>query len=197
MENSKVFTIFAGINGAGKSTLYYSLGPEKFGVRLNTDEIVKERGQDWQNAGAQFEAAKTLFEVQEECFSKGISFNRETTLSGYNIIKTIKQAKALSFKINLMFVGIDDIDIAKKRVASRVAQGGHGISEKVMENRFSHMFKNLINILPECDSVQLFDNSKNGFDLAGFKYNDSIVKTKDCKWINSLINELNNSNEMQ
>ena len=53
MENSKVFTIFAGINGAGKSTLYYTLGPKKFGVRLNTDEIVKERGQDWKNAGAQ------------------------------------------------------------------------------------------------------------------------------------------------
>lgn len=197
MENSKVFTIFAGINGAGKSTLYYTLGPKKFGVRLNTDEIVKERGQDWKNAGAQYEAAKTLFEIQEECFSKGISFNRETTLSGYNIIKTIKQAKALSFKVNLMFVGIDNIDIAKKRVANRVEQGGHGISEKIMDTRFSHMIDNLIKVLPECDSVQLFDNSKNGFDLAGFKYNNNIVKIKDCKWIDSLITELNNSNEMQ
>ena len=197
MENSKVFTIFAGINGAGKSTLYYTLGPEKFGVRLNTDEIVKERGQDWQNAGAQYEAAKTLFKVQEECFSKGISFNRETTLSGYNILKTIKQAKNLSYQINLMFIGVNDISIAKKRVANRVKQGGHGISEEVMNDRFSHMFENLKKVLSECDSVQLYDNSTSGFNLVGFKEKDTIVKIKNIKWLDDLIYELNNNNEMQ
>lgn len=197
MENSKVFTIFAGINGAGKSTLYYTLGPDKFGVRLNTDEIVKERGEDWKDTAAQFEAAKTLFEVQNECFSKGISFNRETTLSGYNIIKTIKQAKSLSYKVNLMFVGVDDIDIAKKRVLSRVNKGGHGISEKIMDIRYSHIFENLMQVMPYCDSIQLFDNSKNGFDLAGYKYNNAFVKIKDCKWLDSLIFELDKNNQMQ
>jgi len=46
MQNSKVYTIFAGINGAGKSTLFQSESNVDFGVRLNFDEIVKTRGKD-------------------------------------------------------------------------------------------------------------------------------------------------------
>lgn len=197
MENSKTFTIFAGINGAGKSTLYYTLGPDNFGVRLNTDEIVKENGKDWRDASAQFEAAKILFEKQKECFEKGISLNRETTLAGYNIIKTIREAKALSYKINLIYIGVNDLSLAKKRVNERVSKGGHGVSEKVMDVRFSHMMDNLIKIFPECDKVQLFDNSENGFNLVGYKFNNEIVKIKDCKWLNNIINDLDQNKTMQ
>ena len=38
--SSPVYTLFAGVNGAGKSTFYRTLGQD-FGVRVNTDEILK------------------------------------------------------------------------------------------------------------------------------------------------------------
>ena len=43
MLNIKRYTIFAGVNGAGKSTLFGVYNSEDLGVRLNTDEIAKER----------------------------------------------------------------------------------------------------------------------------------------------------------
>ena len=47
MESSKTFTIFAGVNGAGKSTLYAADDSADLGVRLNSDELVREGGADW------------------------------------------------------------------------------------------------------------------------------------------------------
>ncbi|MBP5308912.1 MAG: hypothetical protein J6Z34_07245 [Clostridia bacterium] len=64
MQNSKVYTIFAGINGAGKSTLFQSESNVDFGVRLNSDEIVKARGKDWQDSKAQIEAGKEILRLQ-------------------------------------------------------------------------------------------------------------------------------------
>ena len=64
MQNSKVYTIFAGINGAGKSTLFQSESNVDFGVRLNSDEIVKTRGKDWKDNKAQIEAGKEILRLQ-------------------------------------------------------------------------------------------------------------------------------------
>ena len=64
MQNSKVYTIFAGINGAGKSTLFQSESNVDFGVRLNSDEIVKAREKDWQDSKAQIEASKEILRLQ-------------------------------------------------------------------------------------------------------------------------------------
>ena len=82
MGSSECLTVFAGINGAGKSTLFGTLSHLDFGVRLNSDEIVKELGLDWRDPKAQVQAGRLLLERQEECFKKRLSFNRESTLAG-------------------------------------------------------------------------------------------------------------------
>ena len=53
MSSIKRYTIFAGVNGAGKSTLFGVYNSEVLGVRLNTDEMVKEVGKDWKDNAAQ------------------------------------------------------------------------------------------------------------------------------------------------
>lgn len=60
MADSKVFTLFAGVNGAGKSTLFACDNSQNLGVRLNTDEIVRNAGADWRDTQAQVNAAKQL-----------------------------------------------------------------------------------------------------------------------------------------
>lgn len=202
MESSKIFTIFAGVNGAGKSTLYHTLGAECFGVRLNSDEIVKADGQDWRNIRAQVNAARKLIEQQEYCFKNGISFNRETTLSGCNIMKTIEDAKKYNFSINLIYVGVEDLNIAKKRIEKRVSMGGHGIDDESLKMRYKNMSKNILKVLPYCDNVQFFDNSENGFNLVGFKLDNSILKTANfehnkCKWFNKILETIELEQEMQ
>lgn len=53
MGSIKTFTVFAGVNGAGKSTLYAADNSSDLGVRLNSDELVREAGADctWRARG--------------------------------------------------------------------------------------------------------------------------------------------------
>ena len=132
MESSKIFTIFAGVNGAGKSTLYAADNSSDLGVRLNSDEIVREAGADWRSVEAQIEAGKRLLTMQQDCFDKGVSCNRETTLCGNNIVSSIRKAKELGYKIHLRYVGVSDLQIAKDRVKRRIELGGHGVSESTI-----------------------------------------------------------------
>ena len=72
MSSIKRYTIFAGVNGAGKSTLFAINNSEDLGVRLNTDEMVKDAGKDWKDSTAQIEAGKKLIKLQQECFDNAL-----------------------------------------------------------------------------------------------------------------------------
>ena len=117
MKVTKKFAIFAGVNGAGKSTLYYSEeNKEDLGVRLNSDELIHELGDDWRSASVQLEAGKEILRRQQDCMEKGLSFNRETTLSGTEIFRTIEKAKTLGYEVHLRYVGVNNVEIAKERI---------------------------------------------------------------------------------
>ena len=62
-----------------------------------------------------------------------MSLNRETTLTGNNIIKSIVRAKELGYIIRLRYVGVSSPEIAKERIAKRVLMGGYGISEDTVD----------------------------------------------------------------
>ena len=75
------------------------------------------------------------------------------------ILKNIRKAKELGYYIELHYIGVDSVDIAKERVKYRVAQGGHGIPEKDIEKRFVETFINLKEILKECNLAAFYDNT--------------------------------------
>ena len=99
--------------------------------RVNTDDIVKKIGK-WNNASDVFNAGKQAVKMIDNYFSEGITFNQETTLCGNNILKNIKKAKMLGYYVEVHYVGVENVEIAKKRVAHRVSVGGHGIPEKIL-----------------------------------------------------------------
>lgn len=155
----KKYVIIAGVNGAGKSTLYQTYENLKDLPRVNVDEIVREIG-DWKNVGDIVSAGKIAVKKIAEYFEKGSSFNQETTLCGRTIIKNIREAKSLGYFIELHYIGLDSVEIAKQRVAYRVKQGGHGISESDIEKRYEETFKQLNLILSECNLIAFYDNTE-------------------------------------
>lgn len=165
MASTKIFTLFAGVNGAGKSTLFSVDTAADLGVRLNTDEIVKERGWDWRDASAQLRAGRELLRRQKECIEKGVSFNQETTLSGVSILKAIQTAKKRGYLIRMRYVGVSSPAIAKERVAKRIAMGGHGVSGETIDRRFDASKDNLKKVFPLYDTVNIHDNSGDGLML--------------------------------
>lgn len=56
-------------------------------------------------------------------------------------------------------MGVESAQIAKERVAYRVAHGGHGIPDEDIERRYVESFKRLRLVLPKCDMTVLYDNT--------------------------------------
>ena len=57
-------------------------------------------------------------------------------MCGKSIINNIRKAKKLGYQIEMHYIGLDSVDIAKERVKQRVEHGGHGIDEKDIEKRY-------------------------------------------------------------
>lgn len=174
----KEYVLYAGVNGSGKSTLYHSRREYLELPRVNTDEILAEFG-DWRNQADVLKAGKIAIGRLKELFSKGQSLVQETTLCGHGIIQNIKNAKSNGYKIIVFYVGVDTVDIAKERIAFRVANGGHGIPDADVERRFRESFLNLEKIIPYCDEIYFFDNTKNFYPVASIKDGIKEIITPD------------------
>lgn len=154
----KKYILIAGVNGAGKSTLYQTLESLKDMPRVNTDEIVRSFG-DWKNTSDVLKAGKIAVKNIKEYFKLGISFNQETTLCGNSVIQNIEKAKSLGYFIELHYVGIDSVEIAKTRIAYRVKHGGHGIPDEDVERRYVESLNRMKEILAKCDLAIMYDNT--------------------------------------
>jgi predicted ABC-type ATPase len=159
MSTPKTYSIFAGVNGAGKSAFFRTL-KQDFGVRINVDEILKARqGHEWDSPKEQVEAGRVALALLKECLCGDVSFNQETTLTGYTIVSNIKEAKANGFKVDLYYIGLSSIELSMRRVLQRLSNGGHGISDKDLMRRYTSSFENLKLVMPLCDRVHIYDNS--------------------------------------
>ena len=108
----KKYILIAGVNGAGKSTLYQTNLNLQGIPRVNTDEILREFG-DWKNEKDVLKAGKIAVRKISQYFSEEITFNQETTLCGNSILKNIRTAKQLGYLVEVHYVGVDSVDIAK------------------------------------------------------------------------------------
>lgn len=169
------YTIFAGVNGAGKTSIYKTTYYEKNKdeKRVNTDEMVARIG-SWKDNNLQIKCAREAVNLIKTYIEDNISFNQETTLSGRSIINNIKKAKQSGFYIVMNYIGVENIDIAKERVAIRVSKGGHGIPGEVIERRYYDSLKNLLKIINLCDEINVYDNTEI-FKLVGVIRNGNVI----------------------
>lgn len=84
----------------------------------------------------------------------------ETTASGTNYIKHLKEAQEVGYTIYLLFLWLPGPDLAIERVAHRVRQGGHSIPEDVIRRRYYTGLKNLLtHYLPIANQALILDNA--------------------------------------
>ena len=172
------YTIFAGVNGAGKSTLYHQYyKPYKNEQRINTDEMVAKIG-SFEDGFLQLKCGKEAVRLINYYFNQNISFNQETTLTGKSILKNIKRARDLGYEIHLYYVGLDNVEVALKRIDRRVKHGGHGILEQDVRRRYSNSFENLNEIFQYCDKILFWDNTEKMNIVAMFDDGNLVFKSK-------------------
>lgn len=162
-NQQKYLYIISGANGSGKSTLAEVLLKEKNLEFLNADEIAKELAPNAINS-VPISAGKEYFKRLKLYFDNKKSFAVESTLSGNNVIRIIKRARELNYKIILVYSFLQNCTTCIERVKKRVKNGGHNVPEEDIIRRY---YKSIIKFWNEyrfmVDEWTLFFN---GYDYA-------------------------------
>ncbi len=150
-----VLVFLAGPNGAGKST-FYELHLKKLGLPfLNADVFAAETGVD------SFEAARILDRSRSEMIARGESFITETVFSDPHGAKLdmLRAAVEAGFDVRLIFIGLGSPDLSRRRVAQRVAIGGHDVPTEKLAGRYARSLANLKSAIFVVSNVRIYDNS--------------------------------------
>ncbi len=187
MNNKKLY-IIAGCNGAGKTTASFTILPEILDCKefVNADEIAKGLS-PFQPEKVSFEAGRIMLNRINELLSLNVNFAFETTLSTKSYKSKIIEAKDKGYRITLLFFWLQNVELAKERVITRVAEGGHNIEPEVIERRYIRGIQNLFDIyLPIIDGALIFDNSEGKHELLADKNIDGILNIVNREKFNLL-----------
>jgi predicted ABC-type ATPase len=92
------------------------------------------------------------------------------------------QAKQKGWQVNLIYVGVNDVQTNIKRVAQRVAQGGHNVPTSDLRRRYTRSLANLATTIQKADQTIIYDNST----AAGYQPIITIEAGRVTKFIDEL-----------
>jgi len=105
-------------------------------------------------------AAPLMLPEIRDIARRGERFAMETTLCDRTFVRHVEEWQSLGYRAELYFLSMRGVELCAKRVAERVAKGGHSIPEAAIRRRFvvgldnfQQHFKNAV------DSWALFYNS--------------------------------------
>ena len=195
MSNKKQLYIIAGCNGAGKTTASFTILPEVLNCKefVNADEIAKGLS-PFQPESVAMQAGRIMLARMDELLQKGETFAFETTLATKSYKQKIEWAQANGYEVTLLFFWLDSPNMAKKRVAQRVAEGGHSIPSETIERRYHNGIANLFAIyIDMVDICYIFDNSEGERTPIAKKYKGG----KEIIYNTDLYNQMKSSYEKE
>jgi predicted ABC-type ATPase len=153
-----VLTIIAGANGSGKSTFTrYTQKTLRVPV-IDPDLEARIIRPDAPETAAIAGGKQAILRARSY-LANNESFAVETTLSGKTYLKIMTQAKQKRWQVNLIYVGVNDVQINIKRVAQRVAQGGHNVPMSDVRRRYTRSLASLATAIQKADHTIIYDNS--------------------------------------
>ena len=158
---SKNLYIISGCNGAGKTTASYTVLPEILNCKefVNADEIARGLS-PFNPESVAIEAGRLMLQRIDFLLEKDTSFSIETTLSTKSYINLVRRAQEKGFSVRILFFWLNSPELAIRRVAERVAKGGHNIPEPIIRRRYTAGLKNLFNLfMDHVDYWDIYDNS--------------------------------------
>lgn len=172
----KEIIIIAGANGVGKTTFARAFLREYDYEFLNADEIAKslsaENPQD-----KKISAGKLFFQKLNQAVENKKSLLIESTLSGRYLQKFLANLKGKNYRIQIIFLFADSLEILIERINERVKKGGHFVSDEDVRRRFIHGKENFLNIYRYlADEWFLYYNMEDNFQMiATGEKNETIV----------------------
>jgi predicted ABC-type ATPase len=150
-----LLVMLAGPNGAGKSTFYES-HLQALGLPfLNADNLARETGLD------AYGAADAIAAIRDRMILRSESFVTETVLSDPvgEKVESLREAAERGFDVTLIYIGIEDADLSRRRVEARVAAGGHDVPPEKLDARYQRSLDNLGRAIEQLPRVRIYDNS--------------------------------------
>jgi predicted ABC-type ATPase len=154
--------IIAGPNGAGKTTFAREFLPKDTNVVhfVNADLIAAGLSA-LKPEIATVTAGRVFLEEIDRLAAAAANFAFETTFSGRAYATRLAKWKLAGYRIEMAYLKIDSPQIALKRIASRVKQGGHAVPRDVVLRRFTRSWTNFIGIYrPLANVWSVYDNSQ-------------------------------------
>jgi predicted ABC-type ATPase len=154
--------IIAGPNGAGKTTFAREFLPKEAGVIhfVNMDLLAAGLSPLKPELAA-VKAGKLFLEELDRLAGARLDFAFETTLSGLVYLNRIERWKVAGYRIEIFFLKLPSAQIALRRIAARVKQGGHPVSRADVLRRFERSWDNFNRrYRPLADRWEIYDNSR-------------------------------------
>jgi len=138
--------IIAGPNGAGKTTFALEYLPHEGNVIrfINADMIATGLSPLAPEKEAAT-AGRLFLKELETCIERAEDFAFETTLAGRGYLRLIDRLRTKGWIVELYYLALPDVAVAKARVLERVRHGGHDIPVQDIERRFPRSLRNLLN----------------------------------------------------
>ena len=159
-----IMYVVAGPSGSGKTSAFPG---SQFGCDFfNADDYAAHL-----NSGSYVGIPKSIRAIVGPIYEKfiqdhiaaGRDFATETTLRSTIVFDQMKQARAVGFKVEFVYVCVESLSKAIDRVANRADLGGHSGSEDTVCDIRSKSLGNLPRVLDELgktvDLLDLYDNS--------------------------------------
>jgi predicted ABC-type ATPase len=153
--------VIAGLNGAGKTTFAreYLPGIARVVHFVNADLIAGGLSPLKPELAA-ISAARMVLREIDRLARERVDFAFETTLSGRTYVRRMEAWKGAGYRIEIVYLRLDSIDLALRRIEVRVRQGGHGVPKRDVLRRFNRGWENFVRIYqPMAESWAVYDNS--------------------------------------
>jgi len=155
--SAPVLTVIAGPNGVGKSTLTASLTVAQGTPILDPDAIARSLNPQAPETAATW-AGRVVLNRQNAYLRSGTSFILETTLAGSAVLRLMDEARRRGFRIHLIYIGVDDVQVLLARIAGQVLDGGHAVPEHDVRRRYVRSMRHMKEAIARADNVTLLDN---------------------------------------
>ena len=159
--------IISGCNGSGKTTASYMLLPELLDCSefVNSDEFAKSLA-PFHPETAYITASRYMLKKLRYLFARREDFCIETTLATRSLLKMVRTAQDQGYFVTVVYLWLNDPEIAVQRVAARVEAGGHDVPPDVIRRRYYTGLEYFFELYsPVCDKWMLVDNSTNEFRI--------------------------------
>ena len=153
--------VIAGPNGAGKTSFAreYLPGVARVTHFVNADLIAGGLSPLKPELAAIAAARMVLREI-DRLANDRLDFAFETTLSGRTYVRRMEAWKHAGYRIEIVYLRLSSVELALRRIASRVRQGGHDVPKRDVLRRFKRGWENFQETYrPMAESWAVYDNS--------------------------------------